>query len=453
MPAIPRRLVAILAGAAMAGCATHEGTLAPTIKDPIVFDDTFGAGVDFQAFSGSKFDAVGMDTTVKYDGTTSLKVTVPPVGDPSGSYAGGAFVTTPKRDLSVYNALTFWAKADHPITLDVAGFGNDNTGKSKYEARASAIPLGTTWAKYVIPIPLPSRLVDEAGLFFFAEGPEGGAGSTMWFDDVQFENLLTVTDPRPQIATATLTPDVGTSLVVPGTQVTFAVSGTDQTVGCMQGYFTFASSDATVAAAADGVVNIVGVGDATITAKLGSVDATGALTLHTNPAPATAPPRPTLPASDVISMLSMAYSNVPVDTWSTTWDFADVSDVTIAGDHMKKYAIQSYAAVDFSGHLIDASAMTAFHVDVWVPGGTTFKVKLVDFGADGLFGGTGANQDSQYELTFNAASTPALQLRQWTSLEIPLSAFVGLTSRAHLAQLFFSGDIGTAYVDNVYFHR
>jgi hypothetical protein len=435
------------------GCATHEGTLAPTIKDPIVFDDTFGAGVDFQAFAGSKYDAVGMDTTVKYDGSTSLKVTVPAVGDPSGSYAGGAFVTTPRRDLSVYNALTFWARADHAITLDVAGFGNDNTGTSRYEARASAIPLGTTWAKYVIPIPLPSRLVDEAGLYFFAEGPEGGAGSTMWLDDVLFENLLTITDPRPQIATATLTPDVGTPLTVPGTQVTFAVSGVDQMVGCMQGYFTFASSDALVATAGEGAVHIVGVGDATITAKLGSVDATGVLTLHTNPSPTTAPPRPTLPAGDVISMLTMVYPNVPVDAWSTTWDFADVADVTVGGDQMKKYAMTSYAAVDFSGHLIDATSMTAFHVDVWVPGGTTFRVKLVDFGADGLFGGTGNNQDTQHELSFNAGTTPPLVFREWTSLELPLSAFVGLTSRAHLAQLFFSGDIGTAYVDNVYFHR
>jgi hypothetical protein len=454
MPRLTSHLVALLMAAGVAsGCATHEGTLAPTIKDPIVFDDTFGAGVDYQAFLGSKYDAVGMDTTVKYDGSTSLKVTVPAVGDPAGSYAGGAFVTTPKRDLSVYNALTFWAKADRVITLDVAGFGNDNTGRSKYEARRSAIPLGTTWAKYVIPIPLPSRLLDEAGLFFFAEGPEGGAGCTMWFDDVMFENLLTITDPRPQIATATLTPDVGTSVAVPGTQVTFAVNGVDQTVGCMQGYFTFSSSNDVVATAGEGVVNVVGEGDATITAKLGTVDATGVLTLRANPAPATAPPRPTLPASDVISMLTMVYPNVTVDTWSTTWDFADVTDVTVGGDNMKKYAITSYAAADFSGHLIDATTMTAFHVDVWVPGGTTFKVKLVDFGDDGQFGGTGPNQDSQHELTFNAATTPALRFREWTSLELPMSAFAGLLGRAHLAQLLFSGDVGTAYVDNVYFHR
>lgn len=451
MPGVPLRLVALAALAlAMSGCAKHEGVLAPTLKDPVVFADVFGSSVDFQAFLGSKFDAVSTDTTVKYGGSTSLKVTVPPVGNPSGSYAGGAFVTPRRRDLSVYNALTFWAKADRALTLDVAGLGNDNTGTSRYEARWSAIPVGTTWAKYVIPIPLPSRLRDEGGLFFFAEGPEGGAGATLWFDDVMFENLPAITNPRPQIATAVLTPDVGTSLTVPGTQVTFAVSGSDQVVDCMPGYFTFISSADTVATGGEGVVNVVGIGEATITAKLGTIDAAGALTLQTIPSPTVAPPRPTLPASDVISLLTMVYPNVTVDTWSTTWDFASVSDVTIGGDNMKKYVMTSYAAAEFTSNPIDATAMAAFHMDVWVPAGNVFRVKLVDFGANGVFGG---GDDSQFELTFNATSSPPLQLQQWTSLDIPLSAFTGLTSRAHLAQLLISGNVGTAYVDNVYFHK
>lgn len=432
------------------GCATHEGVLAPTIKDPVVFDDNFGSGVDYQAFAGSKFSAVSMDTSVKYDGTTSLKITVPSVGDPSGSYAGGTFATKRKRDLSVYNALTFWAKADHPITLDEVGLGIDASFATTYKASAASLPVGTTWAKYVVPIPLAARLRDEGGLFYFAEGPEGGVGSTIWFDDVQYEDLVTITNARPQIATTTLTPDVGTSLSVPGTQVTFAVNGIDQLVSCAPGYFTFHSSADAVATGGEGVVRIVGVGDATITATLGAIPASGVLTLHANPAPSDAPPRPTLPASDVISLLTMVYPNVTVDTWSTTWDFADVSDVTIGGDNMKKYLVTSYAAADFSGHLIDATAMTAFHVDAWVPGGNVFKVKLVDFGADGVFSG---GDDSQYELIFTVGSTPPLQFKQWTKLEIPMSAFTGLTSRAHLAQLLISGDFGTAYVDNVYFHK
>jgi hypothetical protein len=451
MPRHPLPLITLLlAAACAAGCADHHGVVAPTIKDPYVFVDDFGAGVDYQAFSGSKFDAVSIDTTVRHNGTASLKVIVPAINDPAGSYSGGAFVTGRARDLSVYNALTFWARADRAVTLDVAGLGNDNTGTSRYTASCAGLAVGTVWARYVVPIPLASRLAAEKGLFYFAEGPEGGAGCTVWFDDVMFENLLTITNPRPRIASATMTPDIGTSLTVPGTAVTFAVDGADQAVSCMQGYFTFASSNDTVATAGEGEVHVVGVGTATITARLGTLDAAGALTLQTRPAPTTAPPRPTLAASNVISLLSMPYTNVTVDNWSTTWDFADVTDATIAGDSMKKYALTAYAAIEFTSHPIDASAMTAFHMDLWVPGGTTFKVKLVDFGANGTFGG---GDDTQHELTFNAGSTPSLQTRDWTSIEIPLSSFAGLTGRAHLAQMLISGDVGTVYLDNVYFHK
>lgn len=450
MPRVLPRLAVLAALALIAsGCATHEGVLAPTIKDPVVFDDGFGSGVDYLAFAGSKFDAVATDTSVKYDGTTSLKITVPAVGDPTGSYAGGTFATKRKRDLSVYNALTFWARADRAVTLNEAGFGIDADFGTRYQAVSANLAVGTTWAKYAIPIPLAARLNDEGGLFYFAEGPENGAGCTIWFDDVQFEELLTITDPRPQIATLTASPDVGSSYTVPGTQVTFAVNGADQLVTCKPGYFTFFSSADTVATGGEGVVNIVGVGTAVITAKLGDTDATGAVTLQTNPAPTTAPARPTLPAADVISLLTMVYPNVTVDTWSTTWDFADVSDVTIGGDDMKKYAITSYAAVEFTSQPIDATSMTAFHMDVWVPGGNIFKVKLVDFGADGRFGG---NDDKEHELFF-PLGVPPMQPRQWSSLEMPLSSFTNLTTRGHLAQLIISGDFGTAYVDNVYFHK
>ena len=65
----------------------------------------------------------------------------------------------------------------------------------------------------------------------------------------------------------------------------------------------------------------------------------------------------------------------------------------------------------------------------------------------------GGGDDREQELTFNNASSPALQFGAWTSLEIPLSSFTGLTTRGHVSQLIISGDVGTAYVDNIYFHK
>ena len=89
--------------------------------------------------------------------------------------------------------------------------------------------------------------------------------------------------------------------------------------------------------------------------------------------------------------------------------------------------------------------MTYFHIDIWTPNSTTFKVKLVDFGANGIYNGGG--DDTEHELTF----TPTLN--SWVSYDIPLSNFTNMTARAHLAQLILSGSNSKVYVDNVYFYN
>lgn len=456
---------AALAIVATAGCARKSGTLIPypPITDPVVFQDTFGAQVDYQAFLGSKLDAVTIDTSVKHAGTASLKVTVPATGDPSGAYAGGAFTTTQARELSANTALTFWAKGSTAATLDIAGLGNDNTGTSRYTAGWSGIPLDTTWTKYIVPIPLPEKLTSEKGLFFFAEGPENGQGYTIWFDDVMFENVPGITNPRPSMTTRSVSSFVGGTLAVQGTQVIFDVQGTDETIGCEPGYFTFSSSaDSVVKVAATGDLLVVGPGTASVTARLGTVDATGTVNVNALQLPPMPAPTPTVPAADVlrfafhrvtlprvISLFSNAYVNVPVDTWSAPWDVADVADVRIAGNDTKVYTGLGYAGIEFTSPTIDATAMTHFHIDVWVSVGAMFKVKLVDFGADGAYGG---GDDREQELTFNSGTTPAMVPGTWSSLDLPLSSFTNLTTRGHLAQLILSG-ASTVFVDNVYFHK
>lgn len=416
----------------------------PLPTDPVVFEDSFG-GVDFQAFLGSKLDALSVDPVERHSGTTSLKFTVPD----AGAYAGGAFTTRTARDLSGYDALTFWAKASRPITLDVAGFGNDNTGTSRFEARWNAIPVTTTWTRFVIPIPLPERLASERGLFYLAEGPENGVGCELWFDDIRFERVGNITNPRPAMAPRSVSSFVGADLAITGTQTVFAVDGVDRTVGHMPGYFSYTSSNPGVAAVSNGTVRLVGGGSATVTAALGTVPAAGRITVNSIAPPSAPAPAPTLPAADVISLYSNAYPNRPVSTWSATWDVADVTDLRIAGDDVKGYTGMGYAGIEFPTQTVDSAAVTHFHIDVFVPIGTTFKVKLVDFGPNGVYLG---GDDREQELAFNASTTPAMVPGTWSSLDIPLANFTNLTTRAHLTQIVLSG-AGTAFVDNIYFHR
>jgi hypothetical protein len=80
----------------------------------------------------------------------------------------------------------------------------------------------------------------------------------------------------------------------------------------------------------------------------------------------------------------------------------------------------------------------------------SINIKLVDFGSDGIYGGVG---DSSHQYTVNNSN---LATGNWVSIEIPLSAFTGLTSKAHLAQFILgptTSGITDLLVDNVYFHN
>jgi len=443
-------LLSLSAALSFAACERDGGTGPATFPDdPKVFIDGFGDGVSWQAFQGSLLTAMSIDNTVKFRGSAALKIVIPNVGDTAGAYSGGAFVAEIGRDLTKYDAITFYAKASKAATLNVAGLGNDNTGTSVYTAERNALALTTSWQKYTIAIPLAAKLGDERGLFYFAEGPEEGQGYTLWLDDIQYETLGTVTNPRPVVAGGTYQQEVGDARTISGTAVTFAVGGVDQTVAAMPGYFTFASSNTAVATVANGVITVAGAGSATITGSLGAVPATGSIVLTAAVPPSVAAPTPTRLAADVISLFSGAYTNRTVDTWSAVWDQADVADVNVGGNAIKKYTNLSYAGVEFTTSQVNATAMTGLHVDLWVTQASGFRIKLVDFGANGAYGG---GDDVEHEVTLSGSSSPAITAGAWNSIDIPFTAFTGLTTRGHLAQMVISGS-PTAYLDNVYFYK
>ncbi len=448
-------LATILAAAALlTGCSERDlGELepAPANDDPVVFDDAFGNGVDYQAFAGSLTDAVAIDTEEAFAGSASLRVTVPGPGAEGGTYAGGAFVSGDFRDLSGYDALVFQAKSSINSSLDVAGLANDNTGNSLYTAEREAIALTQDWTLVVVPIPDPSRLDLERGLFFFAEGHEQNQGFTMWFDEIRFARVGTITSPRPAMATQTVESFVGGTVVPEATRVTFAVNGEDVTVSHQPGYFDFTSSDPDVVRAEGGEITTVGGGTATVTATLDTVPVDGEITVNVLAPPADPAPAPTYPAADVIALLSDAYTEQPVDTWRAEWSVSGpVTDLEIAGDAVKAYTDLTYAGIEFLGALIDATGFTHLRLDVYAPSGSLFAVKLVDFGPDGVFGG---GDDSERELMFSAQTDPAFESGRWCVLDIPMADF-DLASQGSLAQLVISSpNASTVFVDNILLRR
>jgi serine phosphatase RsbU (regulator of sigma subunit) len=459
---IPIKLM-LLAILVTLGCERQEIPL-PAAKYPNtaeVFMDGFSAGLEYAAFGDSKVTAFAVDENVSFEDvilSSSMRFDIPYEGDPEGPYAGGIFRDLGGRDLSEYNALTFYAQGSKTGTIDQIGFGNDFLG-DQYSTSTS-INLNTSWTKYILPIPDPSKLTQEKGLFLISEGPEEGEGYSIWVDQVKFENLGTIAQPRAAMLggnDVTQKTFIGSRAVV--SNLTYTVNlpnGADQTVGAAPAYFSFASSDTLVAKVSDaGLVSVVGEGTAVITATLGELDVAGSLTLESL-GEFTAAPTPPQDAADVISIFSNAYDNVPVEYYNGFWGGSTTlggADIEINGDVVIKYSQLNYVGTQFSQPTVDASAMTHFHIDIQVEDdmedGDFIRLELNDFGPDGAFGG---GDDTGGSITF---TSPSLETGTWAGLDIPLSGITGLTSTANMAQIIFVSDatISNILVDNMYFYK
>ncbi|SCY28509.1 glycosyl hydrolase family 16 [Flavobacterium caeni] len=446
---------------AVLGCENDENDFkeATFSKNPEVFIDTFTPGLIYSAYGGAVPGAFQVDTEETFNNSAaSMRFDVPNAGDAAGAYAGGSFYTSVGRDLTGYDALTFWAKSDVAATIDVVGFGND-FGENKYQTAINGLRISTAWKKYIIPIPDPAKLTQEKGMFFISEGPEDGDGYTFWIDEVRFEKLGTITPQQPQILNGqdvTQTSFVGVTTPIDGLVCQFNMpNGINQAVSVTPAFFTFSSSNPLAATVNEqGVVTTIGSGSAVITATLGSEEVLGSLTVNSQGAFEHAPVPDEDPA-DVISIYTEAYPNVPVNYYNGYWQpyqTTQSADFTVDGDNVLNYTNFNFVGVEFSAPTVDASGMSHLHLDLYfpnaLPAGSNFRVRLVDFGPDGAFGG---GNDVGFTLTFAA---PTLVSQNWVSLNIPLSDFAGLTSRAHLGQLIFEGtNITNFYADNIYFYN
>jgi len=119
---------------------TDDAILSTYSKNPEVFIDTFSPNLGYGAFGGSKYSAFSVDTQVKYLGSASMRIDVPEVGDANGTYAGGVYIDQIGRNLTDYDALTFWIKSSHGATINELGFGND-FGLNKYNVTLKMLVL------------------------------------------------------------------------------------------------------------------------------------------------------------------------------------------------------------------------------------------------------------------------------------------------------------------------
>lgn len=463
----------------------------PNIADiftdaPVNLTDEFFESFDPAA--GANPNGFGTDDNEAYVGTSSIRIDVPAPNDPDGGFIGGIFRDRGDgRDLTNYDALTFWAKGSTTATIGTVGFGND-FGENEYAVTVNDLQLSTDWKKYTIPIPDASKLTQERGMFIFSAGAfdinntpadfSDDIGYTFWIDELRFENLGTHSLVYPFIldgADIEIDGFIGENQRISQVGALYNLaSGLNQTVNAAPGYFNFESSNNAVTGAFDvnmegeAFVPIIGLeGVAVVTATLGDTLAEGSLTINAVGAFPHAP-IPTRSAANVVSLFSDAYTNVPVRHYNgffapfqTTEGGAgsDPNNVDIQApfadgsiDNIINYTVLNFVSIGMyeTVPLVDVSGMTHLHLDINV----RETLSGSDFIRLSLESGTGGTVSSG-EFVLSAATLGAVDSNGWASIDIPLSSFSGFSDPANLGQLFFISDatVTDIWVDNVYFYN
>ncbi len=430
-----------------------------------IFTDTpVGLGTNFYfPYNGSKATAWTVDNQVSYEGNASMRFDVPNANDPDGNFAGAIFRIDGDgsgRDLSGYDALTFWAKASQAVTIGEVGFGED-FGENKFVTTRTNLDLTTNWVKYVVPIPDASKLIQERGLLRYAAGGIGllGAevGYTFWMDEVKFEKLGTVAQPQPVILNGQDLEQQSFNgsqidLAASGLTQTFNVNGRNISVNTTPAFFEFTSSNSSIASVNEnGLVTILDEGTASVTASLNGVLAQGSLEV-TSSGDLAESPVPTRPAENVKSIFSDAYTDVTESNFNPGFggSSTQTAQANLNGNSVQIYTNNNFTGIIFN-NTVDASALSHLHVDVYTQqASTSFEIQIRDIGANGeietnVFTGFPDGDDKDFRFTVSGLTAGA-----WTSVEIPLSGDIA-AQKNNLGALILVG--GPDFIlDNIYFY-
>ncbi|NRD23334.1 PKD domain-containing protein [Winogradskyella litoriviva] len=161
-----------------------------------------------------------------------------------------------------------------------------------------------------------------------------------------------------------------------------------------------------------------------------------------------APVQPSRSDSDVISIFSSSYTDVPDVNYFPDWGQASQGSgwalFDLGGDEMLQYINLSYQGIALADNTsVDVSAMEFLHLDVWTADAVTdIEISLIN-NASGT--------------VTEAPITKALTPNSWTTIEIPVSDYTdqGLTV-SEIFQMKLVGTpwaAGTVFVDNIYFWK
>lgn len=153
-----------------------------------------------------------------------------------------------------------------------------------------------------------------------------------------------------------------------------------------------------------------------------------------------APTPPNRIASDVISIYGTKYTNLPGTDFFPNWGQSGTyEEFNLGGHKMLNYKSLSYQGIALKDVTIDVSGMDFIHMDVWTADLEKLDISLIKPGPD--------ERAVRKDLTAN----------QWTSIDIPISAY---TSQGLSVKDIFQFKLeskpnagGTVFIDNIYFYK
>lgn len=157
-----------------------------------------------------------------------------------------------------------------------------------------------------------------------------------------------------------------------------------------------------------------------------------------------APAPPVRNAGDVISIYGSSYTNISDVNYNPNWGQSGTVNIAFKlanGDSVMAYTNFNYQGTGFEANPQNASAMEFVHIDLWTSNATNVKFSPIDNS------GTGAGEF--------LVEVPVVA-GQWSSVDLPKSAFTGMTWNS-VFQLKFDGQGGATpsdiYLDNIYFWK
>ncbi len=362
-------------------------------------------GTELATANASTMEFLHIDIwTSATPGATDIQVS--PINNGSG--AGETLVSI------AYNSGT-WTSVDIPKSA-FTGMTWDSVFQMKFAANGP----GST-----VPVDI---YLDN--IYFWKNPTAPGADATL--SAIEIDNA-----PLSNFAAGVFTYNVdlpsGTTAVP---QVTLATA-TDSGAAVVITQATALPGDATI-----GVTSANGMNNETYTISFAAV----------GPSMGTATP-PNRPAADVISIFSDAYSDIAVDTFDTSWCPGSTSDVTIAGEAMKRIDGLGCEGIDWQGaRTIDASGFTHFHMDLYIEEsnliGKEINMKFSQWG------GTGGEVSAFNINVGDGAGAAQTLVNGWNIIDVVIdAAFTGDTTRNDIVQFVITSNVPTMWYDNLYLHK